>query len=241
MNNYYETGVTDLWGNGTAKAAFVDLFDTSDQTFDENDTWGDNKKDKRAQFFTIDHTKETWQPDSVFKANFTYGYPVIKWRNVTKDRKELTPGGSTYCSIDYPMFRTADAYLMAAEAILRGGGGSKDEALRYVNTIRDRAYMYGDYTVDYAVPVNGRITESELDLDFILFERARELYTENIRRTDLVRFGKFTKGYNWDWKGGDGSANTYMGKDVDDKYNLFPIPQDEFMTNPNLTQNPDYR
>ncbi len=242
MNNYFETGVgTSGWGNGTAKAAFVNLFDEADQLFDVNDTWGDNKGDKRAQFFTINQPKETWEPDSAFKANFSYGYPIIKWRNVTKDRKELTPGGSTYSSIDYPMFRTADAYLMAAEAILRGGGGSKPEALRYVNEIRDRAYMYGNYTASYSTSVNGRITESELDLDFIMAERARELYTENIRRTDLIRFGKFTKGYNWDWKGGDGSPNTYMGKDVDDKYNLFPIPQDEFMTNPNLTQNPDFK
>ena len=34
---------------------------------------------------------------------------------------------------------------------------------------------------------------------------------------------------------------SYVGKDVDDKYKLYPIPQDEFTTNPYLTQNPDYQ
>ena len=63
-----------------------------------------------------------------------------------------------------------------------------------------------------------------------------------VRRTDLIRFGKFTKGYNWDWKGSsDGEVGTYVGKDVNDKYKLYPIPQDEFTTNPYLTQNPDYQ
>ena len=63
------------------------------------------------------------------------------------------------------MFRTADAYLMAAEAILRGAeGGSRTEALEYVNEIRDRAYMSGKY----GNGVSGRISDSRLNLDFLL-------------------------------------------------------------------------
>lgn len=238
MNNYYETGIgTRGWGNGRAKTQLVNLFDLSDQTFDTNDTWGDNKKDKRAQFFTIGHTKETWTDGAEFPRDFSKGYAIIKWRNVTKDRQELAPGGTVYSSVDYPVFRTGDAYLMAAEAILRGAGGTTEEALGYVNEIRDRACLSGDYGSGQS----GRITLNELTLDFILDERGRELYTESVRRTDLVRFKKYTKGYNWDWKGSEGKDGQYVGYDIDDKYNLFPIPQDEFTTNPNLTQNPDYK
>ena len=160
----------------------------------------------------------------------------IKWRNVTKDN-QLCASGDAYTSIDFPLFRSADAYLMAAEAILRGGGGSRSEALNDVNEVRQRAYMSGNYGSN---TVTGKITDSELTLDFLLDERCRELYTENVRRTDLIRFGKYTSGYNWDWKGGDGTVGTEVGKDVIDKYKLFPLPQDEFTTNPNLTQNPDY-
>lgn len=238
MNNYYLTGIgTRGWGNGRCKTNLVDKFDETDQAFDENDTWGDNKMDKRAQFFSIGHTKNTWVEGNAFKKDFTQGYACIKWRNVNSARKELVDGGTVYSSVDYPMFRTADAYLMAAEAILRGGGGSREEALEYVNEVRQRAYMSGNYGSN---TVSGKITDSQLTLDFILDERSRELYTESVRRTDLIRFGKFTSGYNWDWKGGDGSANTQNGKDVADKYKMFPIPQDEFTTNPYLTQNSDY-
>lgn len=237
MNKYYETGIgTKGWGNARVKTQLVDKFDSSDQLFDPNDTWGDNKKDKRAQFFTIDHTKETWYEGKEFQKDFNNGYACIKWRNVKKDRTELIPGGTTYSSVDFPLFRTADAYLMAAEAILRGASGSIDKALEYVNEVRDRAYLSGKYGSNES----GRIKMEELTLDFLLDERARELYTELIRRTDLIRFGKYTKGYNWDWKGSDGFAGNYKGKDVDDKYNLFPIPQDEFTVNPELIQNPDY-
>jgi len=238
INTYLKTGVgSRAWGNARVTTQLVDLFETGDQTFDVGDVWGNDKKDKRAQFFTIGHTKETWVDGKDFQGSFTNGYACIKWRNVKSDGSELAEGGTVYSSIDYPMFRTADAYLMAAEAILRGGGGSKGDALEYVNEIRDRAYMSGKYGSD----TSGRISEGELTLDFILDERGRELYTELIRRTDLIRFGKFTKNYDWDWKGSDGKAGNYVGKDVNDKFNLFPIPQDEFTVNPYLTQNPDYK
>lgn len=229
------TGVSGPWGNGRIKPQLVDKFNLEDQEFDINDPWGNDKKDKRAQFYTIGHQKDTWVEGKGFDNGFQLGYASLKWRNVNRDG---TPSESdTYVSIDYPMFRTADAYLMAAEAILRGGGGSNDLALKYINEVRDRAYMSGEYGTD----ASGRITESELTLDFILDERARELHTELVRRTDLIRFNKFTKNYNWDWKGSNGgAAGTHMGQDVDDKYNLFPIPQDEFMVNPNLKQNPDF-
>ncbi|MCI1779811.1 MAG: RagB/SusD family nutrient uptake outer membrane protein [Bacteroidales bacterium] len=238
MNNYYLTGIgTRGWGNCRAKTNLVNLFDGHDQTFNENDPWGDGKYDKRAQFFSIGHTKNTWAEGQGWQKDFTQGYAIIKWRNVTKNREELAEGGTVYSSVDYPLFRTADAYLMAAEAILRGGGGTRSEALSYVNEVRDRAYLSGKYGNS---PVSGGITDSQLTLGFILDERGRELYTENIRRTDLIRFGKYTSGYNWDWKGGDGSEGSHIGKDVDDKYKLFPIPETEFTTNPNLSQNPDY-
>ena len=236
MDNYYKTGIGARgWGNVRVKTQLVNLFDEADQTFDVNDTWGDNKGDKRAQFFSVDHSKETWIDGKDFQKDFNNGYACIKWRNVTKDREELVKGGTQYSSIDYPLFRTADAYLMASEAILRMNG-SKDEALKLINTVRDRAYLAGSFGSN----TPNRVALSDLNLDFILDERARELHTELIRRTDLIRFNKYTKNNNWDWKGSTGMAGDYLGKDVDDKYNLFPIPQDEFTVNPNLVQNPDY-
>ena len=54
--------------------------------------------------------------------------------------------------------------------------------------------------------------------------------------TDLVRFGKFTKDDNWDWKNGE-----RLGADVDDHFNVFPIPETERTNNPNLKQNDGYK
>lgn len=239
MNELYQTGVGSRgWGNVRAKTTLVDAFDADDIAFDKNDTWGNGKKDKRAQFMTAldNQVKETWDADLNMTSTFTCGYGYIKWRNVTKDDR-LCASGEAYTSIDFPLFRTADAYLMAAEAILRGGGGTAAEALGYVNEVRERAYMSGKYAkAGIRSDVSGTISQQELTLDFILSERQKELASELTRRTDLIRFGKYTKGNNWDWKNG-----VRLGEDVDDKYKLFPIPESELTNNPALEQNEGYR
>lgn len=109
-------------------------------------------------------------------------------------------------------FRFADAHLMRAEAILRGASG---DALSEVNALR---------VIRNASPL-GSLTEQDL-----LDERGRELYEEIWRRNDLVRFGQFTR----DWELKDPS---FVG---DETRNLFPIPADQLILNPNLTQNPGY-
>lgn len=239
MDELYKTGVGSRgWGNVRAKTTLVDAFDADDVMFDVNDTWGNQKKDKRAQFMTAlpNQKKETWDENMNMTSLFTYGYGYIKWRNVTVN-DEIPQQGEAYVSIDFPMFRTGEAYLIAAEAILRGAeGGTRAEALGYVNEIRERAYMSGKYAQPgVRSDVSGDITDSELTLDFILAERQRELASELVRRTDLIRFGKFTKGRNWDWKN-----DVRTGADVDDHYNLFPIPETELTNNPNLIQNEGY-
>lgn len=239
MDELYRTGVGSRgWGNVRAKMTFVDAFDEADVPFDVNDTWGNNKMDKRAQFMTAlpNQKKETWDDNMNMTSTFTCGYGYIKWRNVTKNDEEL-PQGTTYTSIDYPLFRTGDVYLMAAEAILRGAaGGSRADALSYVNEIRQRAYMSGKYAVPgVRSDVSGIISDAELNLDFILAERQRELASELVRRTDLIRFGKYTTGNNWDWKDGE-----RLGRDVNDKYNIFPIPETEITNCPSIKQNDGY-
>ena len=240
MNELYQTGVGSRgWGNVRAKTTLVDAFDPADVPFDVNDSWGNNKADKRALFMTAlpNQRKETWDDNLAMTSTFTCGYGYIKWRNVTKTDKPA-PQGEAYTSIDFPMFRTGEAYLIAAEAILRGAqGGTRAQALSYVNEIRQRAYMSGKYAKPgVRSDVAGTITDAQLTLDFILAERQRELASELVRRTDLVRFGKFTKGNNWDWKNGE-----RLGADVDDHFNVFPIPETERTNNPNLKQNDGYK
>lgn len=238
MNELYNTGIGSRgWGNVRAKTTLVDAFDADDVMFDTNDTWGNNKKDKRAQFMTAlpNQVKDTWDSKGAMTSTYTCGYGYIKWRNVTKE-DQIPASGDAYTSIDFPLFRTGEAYLTAAEAILRGAEGTKDEALKYVNEIRQRAYMSGKYAKNgVRSDVSGIIGLNELTLDFLMSERQRELASELVRRTDLIRFGKFTKGYNWDWKNAE-----RLGADVDDHFQLFPIPQTEFSNNPLLKQNDGY-
>ena len=240
MNELYQTGVGSRgWGNVRAKTTLVDAFDPADVPFDVNDSWGNNKADKRALFMTAlpNQRKETWDDNLAMTSTFTCGYGYIKWRNVTKN-DQPAPQGEAYTSIDFPMFRTGEAYLIAAEAILRGAqGGTRAQALSYVNEIRQRAYMSGNYAkAGVRSDVAGTITDAQLTLDFILAERQRELASELVRRTDLVRFGKFTKGNKWDWKNGE-----RLGADVDDHFNVFPIPETERTNNPNLKHNDCYK
>ncbi len=177
--------------------------------------------DNRAMFFTNGQTLEV---DDLFE--FTKGYSVTKWSNLTSTG--ANGSAKDFVDTDFPVFRLGDAYLMYAEAVLRGGGGgSATTALQYVNDLRARAYQDD---------VKGDIGSGDLNLDFILDERARELYWECQRRTDLVRFGKFTgSSYIWAWKGG-----TKDGTGTDAKYNLFPLASSDVAANLNLKQNTGY-
>ncbi len=76
---------------------------------------------------------------------FTDGYPLVKFKNITSAGKQGSDASGDFVDTDFPMFRLADAYLMYAEAVLRGGGGSNAQALTYVNQLRTRAY--GDNSV----------------------------------------------------------------------------------------------
>jgi len=207
--NVNDFGIDFGWGGlRTTKAVYQKFSDPSGAT------------DKRAMFQTAGQTLEIADI-----SEFRNGYSIRKWKNKTSTG---TTGSSlTWVDTDYPMFRLAEAYLIYAEAVLRGGtGGSAAQALTYVNRIRQRAY--GN--------TSGDITSTQLTLDFILDERVREMVWEGKRRTDLIRYNRFTtSAYLWPWKGGvkDGVA-------VASTRNLYPLPSAEINTNPNLVQNPGY-
>ncbi|MGQ1909712.1 RagB/SusD family nutrient uptake outer membrane protein [Marinifilum sp. RC60d5] len=153
-----------------------------------------------------------------------YGVGVYKFTAKNHDGTQADNYNPTFASTDFPVFRLADAYLMRAEALFHIEGAGA--AVADINIIRERAY--GD--------TSGNITDADVDADFILDERAREFYYEGQRRTDLIRFGKFTGGdYVWQWKGG-----THDGTSTSSHLNIFPIPGDEISSNPNIKQNDGY-
>ncbi len=201
-------GAEDGWGGHRATKAWYGLFNGGDL---------ENSTDIRASlFWTEGHSYEMTD----YK-KWTDGYPSIKFRN-TFFYSSSSP--TYFSSTDFPLFRLADAYLMYAECAIRGAAGaSMSTALGYVNAVRTRSNA-------------STVAQADLTLDFILDERARELNFEGHRRSDLIRFGKFTGGdYLWPWKG-----NTLNGTSIPDTYNLFPIPLTALEANENLTQNPGY-
>ncbi|WP_262248062.1 RagB/SusD family nutrient uptake outer membrane protein [Parapedobacter soli] len=198
---------TGGWGgNRTTKALPLIFGDYSGET------------DKRALFFG-----DKLENDEL--GEFTDGLRITKFKNVKSTGEAGASQGGTFSSLDFPLFRLADVYLMYAEAVLRGGsGGSNAQALDYFNQLRTRAYGNA----------SGNVTT--LTLDDILDERARELYFEGYRRTDLIRFGKLTGGsYIWPWKGG-----VKDGRSIEEFRNLLPLPTSDVIANTNLDQNTGY-
>jgi len=108
---------------------------------------------------------------------------------------------------DFVLMRYSDALLMKAEAILRGGSGTAPNMTAYFARTNSPAVT--------------------LDLEGIYAERGRELWYEEYRRNDMIRFGKFLQ---------ERELKKYVS---DKRYALFPIPS-AALFNPNLSQNPGY-
>jgi hypothetical protein len=196
------------------------------------------KKDSRFIFFDVKEYVDGENGDNCTEqgvktrrdvvpvlTDWNSGYLCHKFTNLGWDQNEVTP--SAWPDTDFPLFRLADIYLIYAECAARQATGADvSTAVGYINLLRERAN--GDKS--------GNISGSDLTLDFILAERSRELYWEGQRRSDLIRFGKFTKEYAWDYKGGpqEGIAN------IDSKFNIYPISDKDLTANPNLVQNPGY-
>lgn len=119
---------------------------------------------------------------------------------------------------DFLAFRLAETYLIAAEALYYMGDAT--EAVSYVNTLRERAARVGSSDAETQAHKEAmRITGADLDIDFLLDERGRELLGEQFRWFDLVRTGKLlerVKAHN-----PDGAAN------IRDFHVLRPIPLDQ--------------
>ncbi|TDN40159.1 RagB/SusD family nutrient uptake outer membrane protein [Hymenobacter sp. UV11] len=205
-------GINGGWGGLRTKPALTSLFPGG----------ATSTADTRQTLFYTKGQKSS--VDTL--ALFTNGYLVLKYRNVTSTGKQgsdaqVNGGSGNFPDTDFPMFRLADVQLMYAEALLRGGtGGTAGTALAQVNAVRARS---------------GAAPLASVQLADILDERGRELYWEGHRRTDLIRFGKYTTGYNWAFKGG-----LPAGKDIEAFRTIFPLPNTDRVVNPNLPQNPGY-
>jgi len=179
---------------------------------------GSTSFDRRALFSTEGQSLEI-----ASIPEYSQGYAVSKFRNVKSDG---SPGSNMeHADTDFPLMRLGEVYLTASEALLRTGQDI-GKATDYFNAVRERTYK----------GPGGNIRSDELTLDLLLDERARELYWEAYRRSDLIRYGLLTSSeYLWAWKGG-----VPEGQGASDFRNVYPIPAADINANPNLEQNDGY-
>ena len=203
-------GATQGWTGHRATPAWYGLFGSNAEELNTSN-------DIRANLFWTDGHNFVMED----YRTWVDGFPSIKFRNTDSDG---SGNPVDFSSTDFPFYRLSDVYLMYAELAVRGAANTNmGDALTYVNDVRTRSGA-------------DAISMSELTEDFIIDERGRELNLEGHRRSDLIRFNRFTGGsYNWPWKGGSA-----QGTSIPDTYKLFPIPATALQANPNLTQNPGF-
>lgn len=197
----------DSWKCLVARSAFVNKFEW-------NDTDKSVSDDMRTKLWVTSARGFASSNPTLVGDNWgENGYLTPKYSNwAYKENGEIDYVNSlepkAQLAGDYAVIRLAEVYLSAAEAILAGSQeGTNAEALRYVNYIRERAY--GDKYTPW----------TSLTMEQLRDERCRELYFENVRRTDLIRWDLWCTGYTWDWKGG-----VRTGTNLPEYTKLYPIP-----------------
>lgn len=170
--------------------------------------WPKARQDAKAyQVFTSDEFTERIFPS------------MNKWIDPTRPDRQKEQGQR-----DYILMRLADAYLLRAEARLQqndAAGAAED-----INVVRGRAAVPG---MEAAM----EITAADVNLDYILDERARELFGEGLRWWDLVRTGKLIERTKL--------HNPTAAVNIQDYHALRPIPQDQIdRTQGGYPQNPGY-
>jgi starch-binding outer membrane protein, SusD/RagB family len=236
------------------ETAFADK--TNDSRFKKSfrDTWLCNNP-ATVTAFALDNSKPAGT-SITFKTGdttmFMPGYEMSKEERATKKYQVIVPSISsptgyyneaifftltkffdtkrpdltyTHGSRDYFVFRLADTKLLLAEAYLLSG--KRPEALAQINDVRKRAAFAGKETAM-------TITDTQLSMDYIMEERARELAGEQIRWMDLKRWGKLVERVK--------AHNPQAAPNVKDIHYVRPIPQSQIDRTENKAfgQNPGY-
>lgn len=205
----------DSWKCMTARRQFVEIFDWDANYF--------YSPDQRTAYWCTAADNFDINNGVLDQAHYgSNGFLPVKFTNWNFDSNgELSanqPTPTSQISTDYPLIRLAEVYLSAAEALLQQGSGQA-EALKYVNYIRQRA---------------GMEPYQAINLGELRNERCRELYTECLRRSDLIRYGQWVSGYTWNWKN-----QVPTGADFRSNFDLYPLPA-QVVTDNGYVQNPGY-
>lgn len=228
------------WGGVCAIPQFINTFDREDSRLTDNFIMGQ---------------QYTASGDSIFGTMGAFVGKPLAYRNYLPGvdqseevdgyrlgKFEIAMGATNRLSNDWPLFRYADVLMMKAECLLRTGNA--DGAAALVTRVRERdfksdpskavvtgAQLLNGSSYDYGLRNHLTTTdEGGADIQYgrFLDELAWEFNQEARRRTDMIRFGVFTK-------------KSWLSHSPNGDYRaLFPIPKTEIDKNPNLKQNPGY-
>ncbi|MEZ2444492.1 RagB/SusD family nutrient uptake outer membrane protein [Chitinophaga sp. RCC_12] len=231
------------WGGICAIPQFISTFDAADARYQNNWIKG-QQYTAGGQMLFVAQGDFAGKPLSFVnelpgleKGESVHGFRLGKF--------EIKMGATNRLSNDYPLFRYAEVLMMKAESLLRTG--KADEAAAIVTQVRQRDFVDNpakavvtgaqlkagsSYQYGMKDAVNNQFSnEGGADLSFgrFLDELGWEFDQEGHRRTDMIRFGAFTK-KSWLSHAATNNINR----------TLFPIPRTEIQKNNNLKQNPGY-
>lgn len=228
------------WGGVCAVPQFISTFDTLDSRYIDNYIKGPQYA---ANGDPIIASMGDWAGKPLFFRNYVGGVDESEEVDGFRLGKfEIEMGASNRLSNDWPLFRYADILMMKAECLLRTGHA--DEAATIISEVRARnfknnpekavvtgAELMGGSTYDYGLRNHLESTEeggADIQYGRMLDELGWEFCQEARRRSDMIRFGTFTK-------------KSWLSHSPNGDYRaLYPIPQSEIAKNSNLTQNPGY-
>lgn len=226
------------WGGSASNPQFIDTYAPDDKRL--KDSWLMGPQFDLTGVHGYNFVKFV---PSILKTDFNNGFPVWKY--------EIYAGETGSSDVDYPIVRYAEVLMMKAEALLRTG--QADAAAAIVTQVRQRdfasnpamavvtgadlvkgsVYNYGWDDTDGVVKTAASGTSvvnggADVQYGRFLDELGWEFAIEGHRRSDLIRFGVFTK-KTWFNHVPNGDFRT-----------LFAIPSGAISTNSKLKQNPGY-
>jgi hypothetical protein len=161
-------------------------------------------------------------------------YTEVLYPSLNKFADALRPDNQASGVRPFIAFRLAEDYLVAAEALMMKG--DKATAVTLINTLRMRAARQGTTPEETTAHRDAmKITEVQLNIDFILDEKDREMIGEQLRWFDLKRTGKLLERVK--------AHNPQAAPNILPKHVLRPIPQDQIdrVSNPaEFPQNTGY-
>ena|ERR1035437_3269253 len=228
------------WGGVCAVPQFINTFDTDDSRYKDNYIKG---QQYAANGDLIMGTLGAYAGKPLIYVNEVPGVDYTEEVHGFRLGKfEIAMKATNRLSNDFPLFRYADILMMKAECMLRSGNA--DGAAALVTQVRQRDFKSAPSKAivtgadllkgsgyDYGLRNHlASTTEGGADIKYgrFLDELGWEFNQEGRRRSDMIRFGTFTK-------------KSWLSHSPNGDYRvLFPIPRTEIAKNSNLKQNTGY-